>query len=405
MFWSVLLLVERRSKSYIILQQKIGVLLQRYAIVAIGVLAVLVASAGVYGVSNMNNLIQAKPGQTLPDYSAKLDSIKSQIVSMNSQIDSMNAKLAALDTLKSDVTDIEGKLTDIQNKTIQISQAPTTVPLALLVDKSAYNPGDTIKITAIGINPLKTVQVQLLDNSGFIIIHKDIWSDSSGKLSYDLQLSSSLVPGNYKVQLVSDQQTQSQPITIVSSSSSQTTTGSGIFTAQTDKSVYQTGNMIQVSGTGQAGTTVTGIMTSPSAKTYSASVTIQPDGNYVMFFATQQPYETGQWNISITNLGQSKTLSIYIGTSSSTNTFTAQTYTTVYQRGESVQVTGTGTTGSAVSGTMTGPTGKTYGSSATIRADGTFSMSFSTISSDATGQWSITVTNLGQNKVLSIYLQ
>jgi len=330
------LLVEKRSKSYIILEQKLGALLQRYAIVAIAVLAVLVASAGVYGVSNMNSLIQAKPSQTaVPDYSAKLDSIKSQIVSINSQIDSMNTKLAALDTLKSDVIDIKGKLTDIQNKTIQVSQIPTAVPLALLVDKSIYNPGDTIKITAIGINPLKTVQVQLLDNSGFIIIHKDIWSDSTGKLSYDLQLSSSLVLGNYKVQLVSDQQTQSQPITIASSGTSQTTTGSGIFTAQTDKSVYQTGNMIQISGTGQAGTTVTGVMTSPSAKTYSASVTIQPDGNYVMFFATQQPYETGQWNISVTNLGQSKTLSIYIGSgSSSTGTFTAQAYKTVYQRGD-----------------------------------------------------------------------
>ena len=390
------------------MQQKIGALLQGYAIVTIGVLAALVASAGVYGVSNMNSLVQAKPSQTtVPDYSAKLDSIKSQIVSINSQIDSVNSKLAALDTLKSDVTDIEGKLTDIQNKAAQVSQTPaSTVPLALLVDKSAYNPGDTIKITAIGINPLKTVQVQLLDNGGFIIIHKDIWSDSTGKLSYDLQLSSSLVPGNYKVQLVSDQQTQSQPITIVSSGTSQTTTGSGIFTTQTDKSVYQTGNMIQISGTGQAGTTVTGVMTSPSAKTYSASVTIQPDGTYVMFFATQQPYETGQWNISVTNLGQSKTLSIYIGSgSSSTGTFTAQSDKTVYQRGESVQVTGTGTTGSAVSGTMTGPTGKIYGASTTIRADGTFFMSFSTISIDATGQWSITVTNLGQNRVLSIYLQ
>ncbi|TLY06619.1 MAG: hypothetical protein E6K83_08130 [Thaumarchaeota archaeon] len=108
----------------------------------------------------------------------------------------------------------------------------------------------------------------------------------------------------------------------------------------------------------------------------------------------------------MTNLGQSKTLSIYIGSgSSSTGTFTAQSDKTVYQRGESVQVTGTGTTGSAVSGTMTDLAGKIYGASTTIRADGTFFMSFSTIPSDTTGQWSITITNLGQNRVLSIYLR
>jgi uncharacterized protein YfaS (alpha-2-macroglobulin family) len=312
--------------------------------------------------------------------------------------------------LKSNVSDIQGKLSDIESKGIQASQTPSgSISLALVLDKSAYVPGDTVRITAIGVNPLKTVQVELLDNDGFVIIHKDTWSDSTGKLSYSLQLSSSLLAGNYKVQLVSDQQTQSQPITIGGSNTSQTTTGSNTFTAQTDKTVYPSGGMIEVSGTGPASTSVTGIMTSPSGKTFSTAVTVQTDGSYVMFFSTPQPYETGQWNIAVTNLGQTKTLSIYIGSGSSTSssTFTAQTDRSVYQRGEVVPVTGTGTTGTSVSGTMTSPTGgKTYSTGTTIRADGTYFMSFSTILNDVTGQWSIAVTNnLGQTKVLYVTLQ
>src|SRR5207245_3681387 len=208
------------------------------------------------------------------------------------------------------------------------------------------------------------------------------------------------------VQLMSDQQTQSQPITIGGSSTGQTT-GSSSFTAQTDKSVYPTGSFIQVTGIGPVGSSVTGIMTSPSGKTYSTVVTVQSDGSYLMIFSTSQPYEIGQWNIAVTNLGQTKTLYINIGSGNSagSSTFTAQTDKPVYNKGDLIQVTGTGTTGSSVTASMAGPSSKTYGSNTTIRADGTYFMSFSTILSDQTGQWNITVTNIRQNKVISFYLQ
>jgi len=388
-------------------------LLSNIRIVTIGVLGILIAIAAVYGVSNMNSQIQAKPGQTtVPDYSAQLDSIKSQVASLNSQIGSMNSqigtisdKLGTLDTLKSNVADIKAKLSDIESKTTQAQQTQsTTVTLALLLDKSVYNPGDTIKISAIGVNPLKIVQVQLLDSGGFVIIHKESWSDSTGKLSYDLQLSSSLIPGNYKVQVISDQQTQSQPITIGGQSTSQNT---GTFTANTDKSVYNRGDLVQITGTGPIGTSVTGVMTSPTGKTYSTVVTIQSDGTFLMIFSTPQPYETGQWSIAMTNLAQTKTLYFSLGTGSSSgsSTFTAQADKSVYHRGELVQVTGTGPVGSYVTGTLAGPSGKTYGSNTTVRGDGTYYMTFSTVYDDPIGQWNITVANLGQTKNLSITMQ
>jgi len=388
-------------------------LLSNIRIVTIGVLGILIAIAAVYGVSNMNSQIQAKPGQTtVPDYSAQLDSIKSQVASLNSQIGSMNSqigtisdKLGTLDTLKGNVADIQAKLSDIESKTTQAQQTQsTTVTLALLLDKSVYNPGDTIKISAIGVNPLKTVQVQLLDSGGFVIIHKETWSDSTGKLSYDLQLSSSLIPGNYKVQVISDQQTQSQPITIGGQSTSQNT---GTFTANTDKSVYNRGDLVQITGTGPVGTSVTGVMTSPTGKTYSTVVTIQSDGTFLMIFSTPQPYETGQWSIAMTNLAQTKTLYFSLGTGSSSgsSTFTAQADKSVYHRGELVQVTGTGPVGSYVTGTLASPGAKTYNSNTTVRADGTYYMTFSTIYEDPIGQWNITVANLGQTKNLSITMQ
>jgi hypothetical protein len=377
-------------------------------IVTIGVLTLLVASAAVYGILTINTQIQANPQQTkIPDYTAELDSLKSQVSSMNSQIDSISSSVAVLDTLKNNVAAIQVKLTDIENKDTQIAQtASSTASLALVLDKAAYSPGDSIKITAIGASAVKSIQVELLDNDGFVLVHKDTWADSTGKVSYSLQLPSSILAGNYKVQIVSDQQTQSQPITIGAPSTSQTTSSSNSFTAQTDKSVYQRGDLVQVTGTGTAGTAVNAVMTSPSGKTYTSTVTIQADGSYVMIFSTFSSDEIGQWNITVTNLGQTKTLSVYVGSgSSSSNSFTAQTDKSVYQRGDLVQVTGTGTAGTSVSGVLSGPTGKTYNTSTTIRSDGSYVLIFSTIAADQTGQWTVTVTNLGLTKTLSIYIQ
>lgn len=400
----------KREASPIFSQNNIVPMIRDFAIVTIGVLTLLVASAAVYGILTINTQIQAKPEQPkIPDYSSQLDSLKSQVNSMNSQIDSISNEVAVLDTMRNNVADIQQKLYTIENKTLQEQQTtplPTTT-MAVVLDKSAYSPGDTIIITAIGINALKPVEIELLDNTGFVLMHKETFSDSTGKLSYNLQLSNSLVAGNYKVQIMSDQQTQSQPITIAVNGGQTNSSGSSTFTALTDKTIYVTGDLVEVTGVGTAGSSVTGIMTSPSGKTYSTATTIQSDGSYVMFFSMQQPYETGQWTIAVTNLGITKGLSISIqsGSTTSSTTFTAQTDKTTYQRGSLVQVTGNGAIGTSVTGVMTSPTGKTYNTSTTTHSDGSYVLVFSTISSDETGQWNINVANSGQTKILSVNMQ
>ncbi len=374
----------------------------------IGALTLLVASAAVYGIF-VNNQIQAKPEQntTAPDYSSQLDSIKSQMTSLNSQINSISSSLTALDTLKNNVADIQTKLNDIEDKGTLTQQPTPTVSLTVVLDKSAYALGDTMKITAVGATPLKSAQIELLDNSGFVIIHRDTLVDSSGKIAYDLSLSNSLSPGSYRVQVVSDQQTQSQLITIGTASTTQNnpSTGSTTFTAQTDKSSYQQGDLVQVIGTGTVGSAVTATMSSPTGKTYTSAVTIQGNGNYAMIFSLSSTDENGTWNITVTNLGQSKSLSISVGGTTGSNTLTAQADNSVYQRGDIVSITGTGTANTSITGVMTGPSGTTHNTSTTIQSNGSYVMRFSTTSTDPIGNWQITITNSGQSKTLSVYIQ
>ena len=392
-------------------------MLRDYAIITLGVLTLLATSAAVYGILTINTQIQAKPEQVkIPDYTAELDSLKSQVDSINSQIGSMSNTLTALDTLKSNVADISGKLTDLESKSTTTQQpvsspsTPTT-SLAIVLDKSSYLQTDAIQITAIGANPQKTVDVELLDNTGFVVLHKTTWSDSTGKVSYTMQLSSALPVGNYQVQVISDQQSSTQSLSIVApvtTTTTTTTTSSNVFTAQTDKTVYNNGDFIQVLGAGQAGTSITGVLTSPTGKTYSTATTIQSDGSYVMFFSPSQPYEIGNWSITVTNLGLTKSLSIYVGSGSSSTgsyTFTAQTDKGIYNRGDLIQVSGTGQPSTTVSGVFTSPSGQARTVTTTANSDGTYTLFFSLSQSDETGNWVVSVTNLSQSKTLSIYVQ
>ncbi len=394
-------------------------MIRDYAVITLGVLTLLATSAAVYGILTINTQIQAKPEQVkIPDYTTELDSLKTQVDSINSQVNSINSQintmstnLAVLDTLKNNVADINGKLTNLatNSTTIQpasLTTSPTYASLAVVLDKSNYLQTDAIQVTAIGANPQKTVDVELLDNTGFVVLHKTIWSDSTGRVSYSMQLSTALPLGNYQVKVISDQQAISQSLSIVAPSSTTTTTTSGVFTAQTDKAVYNTGDLIQVSGSGQVGSSITGVLTSPSGKTYSTTTTIQSDGSYAMFFSPVQPYETGNWGIVVTNLGQSKSLDISIGTgSSSTVTFTAQADKSIYQRGDLMQVTGTGQPSTTVTGVLTSPSGLTHTTTTTTNSDGTYSLYFSIGQSYETGNWAVTISNLSQSKTLSIYIQ
>ncbi|MDE1845491.1 MAG: hypothetical protein KGI10_09235 [Thaumarchaeota archaeon] len=386
--------------------------LRDYATITLGILTLLATSAAVYGILTINTQIQAKsePQLKIPDYTADLDSLKSQVNSINSQIGSMSNTLAALDTLKSNVVEMNGKLSDLETKASavpqQVSSSPPPTSLAVVLDKSSYLQTDAIQITAIGANPQKTVQIELLDNTGFVVLHKTTWSDSTGKVSYQMQLSNALPAGSYQVQVISDQQTGSQSISIVAPST--TTTISDTFTAQADKSVYNNGDFIQVMGAGQAGTSITGVLTSPSGKTYSTATTIQSDGSYVMFFSPLQPYEIGNWSITVTNLGQTKSLSISVGSGSSSTgsyPFTAQTDKNIYHKGDLIQVSGTGQPNTSISGVITSPSGQTHTTTTTTNSDGTYSLFFSIAQSYETGNWAVSVTNLSQSKTLSIYIQ
>ncbi|MDE1830320.1 MAG: hypothetical protein KGI25_08355 [Thaumarchaeota archaeon] len=409
---------------------------RNYTYVIVGALACAMASAGVYGMLNVH-FIQANPSSSNePDYSSQLNSLNTQVNSINSQISSLDSqvsslrsqisqvsadvnsingnltslgmiktnisdiheKLAALSNLDTNVADIQNKLSDIANGTTQTNSIPGKILLTF--DKSTYLPGETVHISGIGADPLKVVQVQLLDSNSFVLEGQTTWADASGSILYGLQLPSSILPGEYQIKIISDQTTALQSITV---GSVPNTTGSYIFTAQTDKGIYQGGDIIAVSGMAVPNSSVTAVLQSPSGTTFSSGTTSNSDGSYTLTFATSQSYEAGTWIITVSNLSQSKVITIYVqsaGVQSGSNTFTAETDKTSYQLGDMIRVTGTGQPSSTVTAVLTSPSQATYSSSTTVNSDGTYIILFSTSTSYEAGNWNVYVSNLGQSKTI-----
>lgn len=299
---------------------------REYAIVIIGVLTLLAASASAYGIVTLNTQIQSKPDQTtMPDYSTQLDLLRSQVDSIKSQLQvlsylqsnltDIHAKLVDIDNLKGNITNIQQQITNLEYKNQAQQIASFTPNLAFVLDKSSYLPGNTIQITAIGATPQNLIEIELLDSSQFVIMHQQTYADASDKATYDMQLSTALLPGNYVLQLTSGQQTSSQPVQVLSPGTSQVTptpTSNGILTVQTDKLVYLTGQEIQVTGKAQPNTTVSSVMTSPAGATYNSVTTADAGGSYVLFYSPLPPYETGKWSISVSNLAATTTAYITI---------------------------------------------------------------------------------------------
>jgi hypothetical protein len=225
-------------------------------------------------------------------------------------------------------------------------------------------------------------------------------TNADGTYTIFFKILPSYETGTWTVTLTNAGQTKSVSMYIVPGSSS---SGTYTFTAQTSQSTYNTGDTIQVSGTGQPNTSVTGVLTSPTGRTYNSGATVSSGGSYVVYFTNLQYYETGTWTVNMNNLAQSKTITFYMQTGSST--FTAQTSQSTYTPGSVIQVTGTGQPNTTVSEVLTSPSGITYSASSTVQSDSSYSVFFQTSASFQTGSWTITMSNSGQSQTLHVLLQ
>ncbi|HXW01907.1 MAG TPA: hypothetical protein VD828_00855 [Candidatus Nitrosotenuis sp.] len=276
-------------------------------------LTLLTAAFAAYGITNLNAEMQTTEPINMPDYSDKLESLdySDELSSLNSQISTIKNDLAVLKDLKSDVVQIQQQLDELEKReAVQQSSTPPQI-MTLDLDKTTYLQGDTVKITAFGIEPQKMVRIDLVDRDDFVLVHREAWADSAGKVLYQLNLSSALLQGNYEVRLSSDRGTISEQIRVVAAESANSVlVDNYVFTVKTNKSLYQSGEIIEVSGTGKPNSPVSATLTSPAGKTFTATSSTQSDGDFIIFFSTSSNFEDGRWYITTNHISKTIVVSI-----------------------------------------------------------------------------------------------
>ena len=374
--------------------------MQKSIAAALTISLIAIASVAAYGAYTINSGIFVKPTQEVQvsNYSAEIDTLKPQISSLNNNITSLG-------NVKSDISDIKGKLSDLETKINQAQQeAIASQKPVMILDRSSYYQGDTIHISAAGLDAQTTVTMQIIDSTGFPIQHRDTSSDSSGKMTFDFPLSLTVAPGTYTVRIIEGQTTISQPISILSSGITYSSLYQ--FTAHTDKGVYLAGDIIGVSGVGAPNTSVTGTITSPSGRTLMSHTTVQTDGTYTLLYADSSPFETGNWYITLTNQGFERV--VYFSVVSNppiSYAFTAQAGSNIYMVGNLIGVTGSAQPSTVVDAVLTSPSGLTFEDRTTSSSSGSYVVTFSTSQGYETGNWFITLTNQGQSRQVSIFLE
>ncbi len=369
------------------------------AVLSIALLAI--ASVSAYGILTINAGIPVKPNQEIQvsNYSAEINTLKPQISSLSNNITSLG-------TVKNDISDIKGKLSDLETKINQAQQESlASQKPVMILDGSSYFQGDVIHITAAGLDPQTTVTMQIVDSSGLVIMHRDTTSDSVGKVSFDFPLSFTISSGNHEVRIIEGQKTVSQPIIILSSG----VTYSSLyqFTAQTSKGVYQAGDIFEFLGTGVPDTTVSSTLTSPSGRTLMFNTTVQSDGTYDVFYTDSQPFETGTWYITLKNQGIERIVyfTVTLNPSIPPSLFTAHAFSNVYQVGNLIGVTGVAQPFTNVDAVLTSPSGLTYAATVSTTSSGSYMVSFTTTYGYEVGNWHVTLTNQGQTRQVTIFLE
>ena len=258
-------------------------------ILAVSLVALLVAGYAVY-TNNSGEL--ASPAE-INNYSKDFESIQTTLEQLDAKLQKLEADTTAkLLTIKVQVEELK------ENTSLQ----PVSI-FGITLNQKVYSVDDTILVTAQGLAVEKPVKIDLISYSGELISSRIPYSDSTGNLFHLIHLPSFLSDGTYKVQASYDGQITFQSISIsdsiVQTSDSQPTVVTQAFSVNLDKESYKPGEIIRVSGFGEATESVSLKVKDPDGNITSAHSSSAFDGAYTMIYILSSDAENGDWKMTI----------------------------------------------------------------------------------------------------------
>jgi len=258
-------------------------------ILAVSFVALLVAGYAVY-TNNSGEL--ASPAE-INNYSKDFESIQTTLEQLEVKLQKLEADTTAkLLTIKVQVEELK------ENTSLQ----PVSI-FGITLNQKVYSVDDTILVTAQGLAVEKPVKIDLISYSGDLISSRIPYSDSTGNLFHLIHLPSFLSEGTYKVQASYNGQITFQSLSIsdsiVQTSDSQPTVVTQAFSVNLDKESYKPGEIIRVSGFGEATEPVSLKVNDPDGNITSAHSSSAFDGAYTMIYILSSDAENGDWMMTI----------------------------------------------------------------------------------------------------------
>lgn len=281
------------------------------AILAVSMITLLVAGYAAYSVMELSDSPTPRSVVAEKDYTGELKLIQSSL-------NDINKKLEALESDIDELQIIKDQLEDLQPKTTSTTPKPTTQPAQptfdIITDKTSYKVGDSIIITANGVLPQNAVKLDLYSSLDELIVTQIVYSDSAGKLVYELKLPSFIKTGNYKLKALYNNIVDEITVNVSGSTQSETETSSDNTSTQSDsvvtttsglsfsldKGSYKPEEIVWVSGKGVPNSSVVLKMTSPDGKIQMANTGTLSDGSFKPVFILPSDAKAGDWVIVAT---------------------------------------------------------------------------------------------------------
>lgn len=274
------------------------------AILAVSMITLLVAGYAAYSVMELSDTPSPRQVSAEKDYTGELKSIQSSLNDVNKKLEALESDIAELQTIKDALG--ETKQTPVVQKPTQ-----TQSTLDITTNKNSYKAGESIIITANGISPQQTVKLDLYSSVNELIVTKIVFSASTGKLVYDMELPSFLKTGSYKLKATYNNIVDEITVGITGSSTTETqpddteeTPDSIVSTYplsfSLDKTSYTPGDVIWVTGKGEPNKSVVLKMTSPDYEEQTANTMALSDGTFTPVFILPSDAEPGDWTIVAT---------------------------------------------------------------------------------------------------------
>lgn len=185
------------------------------------------------------------------------------------------------------------------SETSSSSQSSSTTGFTISVDRSQYARGDTVLISG-KTDPNVFIDLDVFDNNNIQLIRTATKSDASGNYRLQYTIPSNAAIGNYVVKGTMGSKQASVKFSVVSSTSTTSSSSStGSLTITTDKTSYQRGDLVRITGKASPNSKITITVEPPSGDKLVMTPTVTDTGNYVTLLSIDNSASTGTWKLTV----------------------------------------------------------------------------------------------------------